>query len=85
MAWWCACRSEVQEEEAEEELPGVAQGPEWGTELRICPVSGLNTLQGACPFAKPKAKAKDGGKKKKALLGSRIRGLEAIRWPERLV
>jgi len=35
-------------------------------EVRICPVSGLSTLQGACPFAKPKAKAKDGGKKQKA-------------------
>ncbi|CAJ1385531.1 unnamed protein product [Effrenium voratum] len=35
-------------------------------EVRICPISGLSTLQGACPFAKPKAKAKDGGKKQKA-------------------
>ncbi|CAE7543641.1 unnamed protein product [Symbiodinium natans] len=35
-------------------------------EVRICPISGLSTLQGACPFAKPKAKAKDGGKKQRA-------------------
>ncbi|CAE8706506.1 unnamed protein product, partial [Polarella glacialis] len=27
---------------------------------------GMSTLHGACPFAKPKAKAKDGGKKQKA-------------------
>eukprot|EP00434_Breviolum_minutum_P018061 symbB.v1.2.015928.t1/scaffold1202.1/size131747/12 len=40
--------------------------PSFGMEVRICPVSGLSTLQGACPFAKPKAKAKDGGKKQKA-------------------
>ncbi|CAK9021409.1 unnamed protein product [Durusdinium trenchii] len=50
--------------EAEETQPEV--GPEFGMEVRICPVSGLSTLQGACPFAKPKAKAKDGGKKQKA-------------------
>jgi len=37
-------------------------------EHRICPISGLSTLQGACPFAKPKAKAKDGGKKEKVKL-----------------
>lgn len=64
-----------------QDLPGVGQeafepscGARWGalsrgrfgTEVRICPVSGLSTLQGACPFAKPKAKAKDGGKKEKA-------------------
>ncbi|CAE8604226.1 unnamed protein product, partial [Polarella glacialis] len=35
-------------------------------QFAICPISGMSTLHGACPFAKPKAKAKDGGKKQKA-------------------
>eukprot|EP00927_Polykrikos_kofoidii_P022265 TRINITY_DN20826_c0_g1_i1.p1 TRINITY_DN20826_c0_g1~~TRINITY_DN20826_c0_g1_i1.p1 ORF type:complete len:329 (+),score=66.56 TRINITY_DN20826_c0_g1_i1:59-988(+) len=37
-------------------------------ETRICPVSGMSTLQGLCPFAKPKKKAKSGGKPPKLQL-----------------
>eukprot|EP00416_Gambierdiscus_australes_P019721 CAMPEP_0171071558 /NCGR_PEP_ID=MMETSP0766_2-20121228/10389_1 /TAXON_ID=439317 /ORGANISM="Gambierdiscus australes, Strain CAWD 149" /LENGTH=275 /DNA_ID=CAMNT_0011528107 /DNA_START=28 /DNA_END=855 /DNA_ORIENTATION=- len=48
-------RPKVQEEQTEEEvLPQQ--------EVRICPVSGLSTLEGVCPFAKPKGGQKNGQK-----------------------
>merc|ERR1719313_327279 len=53
--------------------PGAA--PPVVAEHRICPISGLNTLQGVCPFAKPKkgAEASDGPK---AMLRLRL----SFRW-----
>jgi hypothetical protein len=60
----------AQEDEEDGAAPGPLDGRLFGLEEehRICPISGLSTLQGACPFAKPKAKAKDGGKKQKVSL-----------------
>eukprot|EP00931_Biecheleriopsis_adriatica_P089313 TRINITY_DN63466_c0_g1_i1.p1 TRINITY_DN63466_c0_g1~~TRINITY_DN63466_c0_g1_i1.p1 ORF type:complete len:319 (-),score=86.53 TRINITY_DN63466_c0_g1_i1:30-938(-) len=65
-------QSEEPQDEEGEHAPDAMEGRPLGfgmeEEHRICPVSGLSTLQGACPFAKPKAKAKDGGKKTKVSL-----------------
>jgi len=43
--------------------PGQAPATRPEDEVRICPMSGLSTLQGACPFAKPRRKpAEDASK-----------------------
>lgn len=72
--------AEVNKEQAEEVVPVGTAVPDPTpapvpvntavpivTETRICPISGMNTLQGVCPFAKPKSKAKGGAKQKPKL------------------
>jgi len=45
--------------EASLEVPAAPRQPLPGEESRICPMSGIAGLEGVCPFAKPKNKAKN--------------------------